>query len=99
MTTELLARYPLQNPNHESRVIDEEAVIVAPETNHLHSLNPVATFIWKRADGQRTLDSIAEEVWQRFEVERDQARQDVVRFAIKAERLRVLLLLDSPWQG
>jgi hypothetical protein len=46
-------------------------------------LNPVADFIWSRLDGEHDLEELLEAVVGQFEVERDQARLDMVEFVEK----------------
>jgi methyltransferase-like protein len=51
------------------------------DMQNIFAVNAVAEFIWERMDGQRTLDQIAREVAEHFEVGEGQARSDVLEFA------------------
>lgn len=64
-----------------ARSIDGKAVIVVIDTQGLHTLNEVGTFVWERL-GAGPLDAAAlvEAVTEEFEVERDVASRDVVAF-------------------
>ena len=68
-----------------TRQIAGEAIVVPirgklADMQNIFAINIVAEFIWERMDGQRTLDQIAHEVSEHFEVGADQARSDVVEF-------------------
>ncbi len=62
------------------REIDGRAVIVQPRTGAVHELNAVGTFLWKQADGRRSLDELALAVSDTFEVEPASARADAAEF-------------------
>ena len=91
--------YLRQNPDTPARTIDGEAIVITPEDSMLHTLNDTATFIWDRADGSRTLESIAEEMLQEFEVDADTLRRDALAFVEDAVRRKLLLVSDAPEQG
>jgi len=46
----------------------------------IFALNPVAEFVWKELDGTRSAEQIAKQVTEEFDVEADQAEQDVREF-------------------
>ena len=66
-------------PNVAWRVLDGAAVLVAPASPAIQTLNEVGTLIWQLADG-RPLPEIVDAVVNEFEVERTQASADVERF-------------------
>jgi len=80
----------------QARVIEGEAVIVTPEDSMLHTLNPVGTFIWERADGAHSLDAIVDELCAEYEVERAQALADALAFVATCVERKVLTLSDQP---
>ena len=59
------------------RELDGEAVLLSPAAGSSYNLNPVGTFIWKLLDGQHTSATIAAAVCEAYEVEFEQAFQDV----------------------
>lgn len=61
------------------RELDGEAVLLNPEAGSSYSLNRVGTSIWKMLDGKHTSDDIATAICQLYEVEHEQALQDVER--------------------
>jgi hypothetical protein len=66
------------------RTIREERILVpigghAEELDALYNLNEVAGLIWEGASGGLTVDQIADQVADRFDVDRDQALADATR--------------------
>ncbi len=67
------------------RAIDEEGVLVpirrsVAEPLHVHTLNPVATFVWSQLDGRRTVADLAALVAAEFDTTEAVARQDIEVF-------------------
>ena len=56
------------------------------DMENIFALNPVGEFIWRRLDGERTLEKIVGEIAAEFEVSRAQAGADAGDFV--AELLR-----------
>lgn len=61
------------------RELDGEAVLLDPAEGCTYNLNHVGTLIWKLLDGNHTIDDIASAISQEFEVEPEQALQDMER--------------------
>lgn len=59
------------------RELDGEAVLLDPGAGCSYSLNQVGTFIWKQLDGQHTSGDIATAICETYEVDYEQAIQDV----------------------
>jgi len=54
---------PLANPGIVLREeFDDWAILFDPDTGKAFGINPVSVFIWKRLDGQRTVDDIHKEL-------------------------------------
>ncbi len=68
-----------QSARTASRVIDGRAVVVVIDEQRLHTLNPVGTYVWDRADG-RSIAAIVDELVREFEVDIDRATSDVLQF-------------------
>lgn len=77
-------------PNVAWRIIDGAAVLVAPNSPAIQTLNPVGTLVWELADG-RAIDVIIDEVVNEFEVSRTQAEQDVELFVSDLHKRGLLL--------
>ncbi len=84
-----------QSPRTASRVVDGRAVVVVIDEQRLHTLNPVGTYVWARADG-RTIAAIVEELVREFEVEPDKATLDVLEFVEQLLRAGALDLVERP---
>ena len=91
--------YIRQNPDTPARTIDGEAIVITPADSTLHTLNDTATFIWDRADGTRTLEAIAAEMVDEFEVDTDTLRKDALAFVEEAVKRGLLLTSDDPQAG
>ena len=59
------------------RVIGDAAVLVTSKEPLVYWLNTVATRVWELADGSRDAAAIAGELCGEFEVEQEQAAEDV----------------------
>jgi len=57
--------------------MDEQALVLTPKKSTVHELNETATWIWKRLNGDRTLESIQIEMCEVFDIEPNQARNDL----------------------
>ena len=61
------------------RVVDGTALIVLPQDAKMLTLNEVGSSIWNLL-GERTVDQIAEQLVEEYEVTMEQALNDVVEF-------------------
>ncbi len=89
-------KYPCRNSRVATRTIEGEAVIVSPDDAVLHNLNEVGSFIWNMADGNTSIQAIAEQLCHDFDVSMEEAVEDVEDFCgILVER-NILNLSDIP---
>ena len=65
------------------RELDGEAVLLSPSAGSSYNLNQVGTFIWKMLDGKHSSDDIATAICQAYEVEYEQALQDVENILVE----------------
>jgi hypothetical protein len=77
------------------REIDSEMVLVSASSSRIYSLTAVGGFVWQRADGSRTVASLADEVSATFEVEADQAAADVAAFVEDLRREGLFVSADA----
>jgi hypothetical protein len=75
-----LETQPNRHPRTASRLVDGEAVIVLPEEGTVKVLNSVGSRIWELADGAHLVRDIVETIYQEYDVDRDQAEEEVVAF-------------------
>ena len=59
------------------RELDGEAILLSPQEGCSYNLNPVGTLIWKLLDGQHSTEDIVTAICEVYEVEPEQASQDV----------------------
>lgn len=71
---------PDKHPRTASRLVAGEAVIVLPEEGTVKVLNEVGSRIWELADGTRAVHEIVDTIYEEYDVDREQAREEVVAF-------------------
>ncbi len=59
------------------RELEGEAILLNPKEACSYNLNHVGTLIWKMLDGEHTPNEIAKTIYEMYEVEYEQALQDV----------------------
>jgi hypothetical protein len=89
------SRYPLtaclkRRLDVKSRLVDGEMVVLDQQAGVIHQLNPTASFIWERCDGQSTLTDIAQQLAHAFEVDSHIAIRDVNAMIGQLEALHLL---------
>lgn len=62
------------------RIIDNEAVIVDLQGNCVLQLNDVGRYIWELIDGAAHVAAIVDSIVDEYEIDRDAAHGDAVRF-------------------
>lgn len=67
---------PNQNPDLAWREIEGEVMIVTPGEGAMHELNATGSFLWKLADGTRTVEEIASALAEEFDVTPEAAMAD-----------------------
>lgn len=89
------------NPSRKQRLpwreIDGRAVVVQPIVGQVHELNGVGTFLWKQADGSRSLTEIIHALTEAFEIDAREAESDVQEFYQTLEK-NGLIQWTSPGQ-
>jgi hypothetical protein len=63
------------------RIVEEEAILVNVRHDEVIQLDPVGSFIWSKMDGQATLEEVARDIVEEFEVELEKAMNDLLAFA------------------
>jgi hypothetical protein len=69
----------LRNTTVLWRELDGEAILLNPKEGCSYNLNHVGTLIWKMLDGEHTPNEIVKTICELYEVEYEQALQDVER--------------------
>lgn len=80
-----------QSSRTAARVVGGRAVVVVIDTQELHTLNEVGTYVWERATG-RPIDAIVNDVMSEFDVSEGRATDDVVRFVEHLVRIGALVV-------
>jgi hypothetical protein len=89
--------YVARSRSVAARQLGEEIVIMSAADSTLFNLNPVATLIWKAADGRTPLTKIVEErICPEFDVEEEEALRDAEQFVRELAAHGILLLAEFP---
>ena len=65
------------------RSYDGKVIIITEDGSQIHSLNKVASFIWELSDGKSTIGDMIASICDRFDVEKDIAKEDILSFIQK----------------
>jgi hypothetical protein len=74
------------------RVVEDGAVLVTPADGRITVLNGVGTHIWQLIDGRRTASDILDSLVQTYQVDEQQAYQDLDQFVADLSERRLLIL-------
>ncbi len=77
------------------RTIEGQAFIVNTKDSTLHECNEVATYFWKLLETPASLDDIAANVCDAFEVSPEQARADAKEFLMDLEKKGLIELASE----
>lgn len=92
---EVLDLVPVHHPDTAGRLLEGEAVVVTPADSHMHTLDPVGTWIWENADGERTVAQLVDALCEVFDVDRETAQRDTVVFVQELVTRGILDLLPA----
>jgi PqqD family protein of HPr-rel-A system len=70
--------------------VDEEIVVLDRAAGYVHQLNATASQIWRACDGRHSVEDIAAQVTQRFDIAPDAVLRDVHTALAEFERLGLL---------
>ena len=91
-----LNKYPKRSEDTASRVIDNEAVIVTPQEGLVRVLNDTGSRVWQLMDGKSALSDIIDTIAEEFEVTKDCAQEDVLRFIKELQTKNLVVINDEP---
>jgi hypothetical protein len=76
--------YSKNNEIVTRRILDETILVPIrgklANMQRIFALNPVAEYIWKNINGQKSLNEILKEIEDNFEVSKEQALADLIEF-------------------
>jgi hypothetical protein len=84
------------------RIADETFIIPVrgelASLQRIFSLNQVGAFVWDRLDGEHTLETVCDAVVAHFEVEVEQAMDDLRTLVRALEEAQLVVLTPAPSQ-
>lgn len=75
-----------------ARRVENKIMILHPLEGKLHTCNLVGTYIWRILWKSQTIESIADKVTKKFEVNKKESRKDVEVFLKKAIKDKLIVL-------
>lgn len=69
---------PRRNPDAQFRQVGDEILVLHSLLKQYHVLNSVAARIWQLADGEHTVEQIADTLAEEYRHDRDEVHRDVV---------------------
>jgi methyltransferase-like protein len=70
--------------------VDGELLLLNREQEKIHQLNPVASFIWNKLDGQNTLEQLVTAITEKYDVEQNAAKRDLERLLNELSDLNLI---------
>jgi hypothetical protein len=90
-------KYISRSPAIAARLLGDEMMIMSAADSTLFSLNPVASCIWRAADGRTPLSQIIEQrVCTEFDVDPETAYRDAEEFVNALAEHGILKVSDEP---
>lgn len=63
-----------------SRELDDEVILIAEDSDELHTLSETGKFIWGKINGRNSILALLDSICSQFEVKRSQAQGDLIKF-------------------
>lgn len=75
-----MEKIPVKTKDIAHRVVGDEVIVVNFPNSNFYNLNPVGTFIWERCDGKHSLEQIAGELIEEYDISPEEAAKDCQEF-------------------
>lgn len=69
---------PMRRSHVTTRDLDGETLILDRQRDEVHQLNLSASYVWRRCDGQTTIEEIAAGMVRDFAIHLEEAQRDTV---------------------
>jgi hypothetical protein len=76
------------------RMIETDGLIMNPKDSNLHSLNETASFLWEQIEQPQSVEALIQNVLKRFQVDRQRAEQDVLKFVEEIQTRGLINIVD-----
>jgi hypothetical protein len=77
------------------REVGGEIIILTRDGEWIHTLNEVGSEIWKLADGKMTVNELISKICEEFEINRETAEQDTIKFIQKLLKKDLITLHEK----
>ena len=85
--------YPKRIEKLPWRDVEGRTVVIQPRKGEIHELNSIATLLWQKADGTHSVNDMAQSITENFDIEFDQAEQDIKEFFYTLEARGLVQLI------
>ena len=79
-----------KSPDLVEQVVDGESVVLDKAEGLIHQLNTTAAAIWQACDGKATVDDIAAQISEQYEIDNELARADVEKTLHQLEQQKLV---------
>ena len=78
-----------------SRELDDEVILIAEDSDELHTLSETGKFIWKKINGKNSILALLDSVCSQFDVKRSQAQADLKQFINNLKDKEIILIKEK----
>ena len=89
---DILNAIPKRHPDIAWRAVVDEGLLVNPHNSQIYPLNPIGLRVWQESEGNKSVSSIIEELFEEFDAPKDVLSQDIVEFVEKLQSENLLLI-------
>jgi hypothetical protein len=82
--------YSVYNENIDYRIVGNKAIILNINNSFFYTLDEAGSIIWEALVKQKKLDEIADMVMDEYEVDREDAKRDIVELIDELEKERLV---------
>jgi len=91
VTPEMWTRHVTRNPDISWTVLDGETVLLNLDNGFYYTLNRVGSVIWELCASEKTLEEVLAAIYERFDVTKDVAREDLVALVTRLRQEGLIL--------
>ena len=82
----------VKNKDLEVKTFEGEAIVLNPKEGSFYKLNEVGTVIFQNANGKTSVKKIVEKICKEFDVKKDKAEKDTLKFVKDLEKKKFIKL-------
>ncbi len=91
----ILRKIPIKNEKDPYRVTEGTVLILDPVVNKIKLLNKIGSAIWELIDGKRKGSDILEIILEEYEVQKEVAEADLIKFIKELYDNNLILFIEE----